>query len=88
MGLSAKNPIHTKGSEAGRVGPGDTAGSAANRIGFFCVIWWEEAIECTMYTETQYLLLKHYRLFKGTFWEGKGGGGSIRERTQEACSGC
>ena len=57
-------------------------------LGFFCVIWWEEAIDCTVYTETQYLLLKHYRLFKGTFWEGKGGGGSIRERTQEACSGC
>ena len=73
--MSAKNPIHTKGSEAGRVGPGDMAGSAANRIGFFCVIWWEEAIECTMYTETQYLLLKHYRLFKGTFWEGKRGRG-------------
>ena len=75
MGLSAKNPIHTKGSrEAGRVGPGDMAGSAANRIGFFCVIWWEEAIECTMYTETQYLLsTETLQIVQGNLLGGKRG---------------
>ena len=82
MGLSAKNPIHTKGSESGRVGPGDMAGSAANRIGFFLCDM-EGGSNWVYNIETQYLLLKHYRLFKGTFWEGKEGG----ERTQEACSG-
>ena len=72
--------------EAGRVGPGDMARSAANRIGFFLCDM-EGGSNWVYNIETQYLLLKHYRLFKGTFWEGKGGS-IIRERTQEACSGC